>query len=158
MLDEKTFKALLGLLIKILVIAIIFLSLFGFLYGVASWRGASMEPSIKDGDLFFFYRREKNFLPGDAIALKTSEGITIRRVTAMAGDLVDVDFYGLRINGALQQGSEIYARSNTENDFPILIPNGYLFVTADSDGSIFELIEKKEILGKIISIIRFRGV
>ena len=155
------------LLIKIALIALIFVLLFTFLYGAIRYPEPSMAPAIKDGDVVIFYRyTKKNYLIRDAVALKVNGQKQVRRVVAAAGDVVDITEEGLVINGALQQEPDIYQRTERYQEgvsFPLLVPEGHVFVLTDSriggeDSRIYGCVKIEDTLGKVMTVIRRRSI
>ena len=160
-------KDLLSLFLKILLIAMVFVLLFTFLYGIVRCEDPSMDPAVKDGDLVLYYRYTKGgYLPQDVIALEYDGKTQVRRVVATAGDTVDITEDGLLINGALQQESEIF--QDTERyqegvEFPLTVPEGQVFVLADSrtgatDSRIYGCASIEDTLGKVMAVVRRRGI
>jgi len=160
-------KDLLFLFVKIAVIALVFVMLFTFLFGIIRYQEPSMAPAIKDGDLVIFYRYSQNgYLPQDAIVLSYDGQRQVRRVVATAGDTVDITEYGLLVNGALQQEAEIYY--DTERylegvDLPLTVPDGHVFVLGDkragaADSRIYGPVMIENTEGKVMTVIRRRGI
>ena len=165
--EYSIWKDLMFLLLKIVGILLAFVLLFTFLFGIMRSVDPSMSPSVKDGDIVLFYRYNKSgYLPRDAVVLSVNGHKQVRRVIATAGDKVDISEYGLVINGALQQEQGIYQRTEryVEGiDFPLVIPYGYIFVLADNrteatDSRIYGCVRIDETLGKVMTIIRRRGI
>ena len=160
-------KDLLFLLFKIALIALAFVLLFTFLFGLVRYEDPSMSPAIKDGDLVIFYRYTKaGYLPEDTILLKHNGQTQARRVVAAAGDTVDITEDGLLINGALQLEPEIYQKTERYAEgisFPLTVPEGEVFVLGDSragatDSRIYGCVEIDSTLGKAMAIIRRRNI
>jgi len=160
-------KDLLSLLLKIALIALTFVLLFTFLFGIMRYQEPSMAPAIKDGDLVFFYRyNQSGYQPGDAVALEHKGQSHVRRVIATAGDTVDITESGLLINGALQQEPGIYQRTERYEEgmsFPLTVPEGQIFVLGDSragatDSRIYGCVKIEGTLGKVMTVIRRRGI
>jgi signal peptidase I len=158
---------LLSLLLKIALIVVSTLMLFTFVFGISRYQEAAMFPAIKDGDLVIYYRYTSDrYLPRDVVALKLNGEIQFRRVVATAGDTVDINEYGLVINGAPQQESAITGttvRYEEGVEFPLVVPEGQVFVLGDNrpesiDSRIYGCVEIKDILGKVMMIIRKRGI
>ena len=158
-------RALLFLAIKIAAILAAAVLLFTFLYGAIRYSDAAMDPALKDGDLAIFYRFSKNsYLPRDVIVIGSGAQKQIRRVIAVSGDVVDITDEGLTINGALQQEPGIYQpteRYLTDVDFPLTVPQGHVFVLADSrteaeDSRVYGCVQIKDSLGKVMLIVRRR--
>jgi len=160
-------KDLLFLLLKISSIVLIFILLFTFLFGIIRYQEPSMNPAIKDGDLVLFYRYTKvGYLPGDAIVLDINSQRQVRRVVAIEGDTVDITEDGLIINGALQQETDIYQKTERYEEgtsFPLTVPEGHVFVLGDSrigatDSRVYGCVSIKETLGKVMTVIRRRSI
>ena len=155
------------LLIKIASIALAFILLFTLLFGITRYQDPSMAPAIKDGDLVIFYRyTQSGYQPQDAIALNKNGQIQVRRVIAVAGDTVDITEDGLVINGALQYEPEIHQKTERYEqgaDFPLTVPEGQVFVLGDSregatDSRVYGCVEISETSGKVMAVIRRRGI
>ena len=164
---ERLFKDLLLLLAKIGLIVLVFVLLSTFVFGIVRYEEPSMAPAIKDGDLVVFNRHVKNgYQPRDAIVLKAGGQKQVRRVVATAGDRVDITEDGLVINGALQQEAGIYQKTERYQEgetFPLTVPEGQVFVLGDNrvgaaDSRIYGCVEVKETLGKVMTVIRRRGI
>jgi len=160
-------KEFLFLVLIIASIALAFVLLFTFLFGLVQYPDPSMDPAIKDGDLVFFYRyKGSGFSPGDAIAFKKDGQIQVRRVVATEGDTVDIAEGGLIINGALQQEFGIFHKTERYVEgvsLPLTVPEGQIFVLGDNrtvaaDSRIYGPIKINDAMGKIMTVIRFRKI
>ena len=164
---SSIWKDLLFLFIKIASIVLALLLLFTFLYGVTRYQDPSMAPALKNGDLIVFYRYYgAGYLPQDVIVLDYNGQRQARRVVASAGDTVDITDAGLLVNGALQQEPEIYQKTERYQEgvsFPLTVPEGHIFVLGDSrtgaaDSRIYGCVQIEDTLGKVMTVIRRRGV
>ena len=126
-----------------------------------------MIPAVKDGDLVLYYRYTRSgYLPQDVIALEKDGQKQVRRVVATAGDTVDITEDGLVINGALQQESEIYQKTERYRDgveFPLTVPEGQVFVLGDNregatDSRVYGCVKIEDTLGKVMTVIRRRSI
>jgi len=160
-------KDLLFLLMKIGVIFLAVILIFTFLFGIVRYDEPSMAPAIKDGDLVVFYRyTHGGYQARDAIVLEQNGKKQVRRVIATAGDSVDITEDGLIINGSLQQEQEIFQRTERYEegrDFPLTVPEGYVFVLGDSrtnatDSRVYGPVRTDDTLGKVMTVIRRRGI
>ncbi len=155
---------LLGL--KILILGVVFAALFLFVFGLSRNADMSMSPAVKDGDLVLYYRLDKNYRQSDVVVLDVDGETQIRRVVAVAGDTVDVTENGLMVNGALQQESGIYEKTERYEEgiaFPVTLKEGEIFVLGDSrehstDSRIYGPVSTRDTLGKVITVIRRRGI
>ena len=162
---SDVWRALRTLAIKIAAILLGALIFFTFLYGAIRYTEAAMNPALKDGDMVVYYRFFKDaYLPQDVIVFNKSGYKQVRRVVALAGDVVDITPEGLVINGAVQQESGIYQRTErfqTGVDFPLTVPDGHVFVLADSraeaeDSRVYGCVKIEDTLGKVMTIVRRR--
>jgi signal peptidase I len=165
--QPSALKDLLFLLIKTAAIALAFILLFTFLFGIVRYQEPSMVPAIKDGDLVIYHRlSQSGYQPNNVVVLEYHGQKQARRVVATAGDTVDITGQGLLINGALQQEPGIY--QDTERyaegiDFPLTVPEGEIFLLGDSrtgatDSRIYGCVKVEDTLGKVMTIIRRRGI
>jgi signal peptidase I len=155
------------LLLKIAAIVGVFILLFTFLFGLVRYPDPSMAPAIKEGDLVVFYRYSKDaYLPRDVVILSVDGEKQARRIIGVSGDTVDITEDGVRINGALQQELHIYQKTERYTDgpnFPLTVAPGEVFVLADSrtgatDSRIYGPIKLEDTLGKVMTVIRRRGI
>lgn len=154
------------LLLKIAFIVLAVFLIFTFLYGIVRINDVSMKPAIKDGDLVIYYRLDKRFISGDVAVFEDDGRTTTGRVVAVAGDTVDITKNGLKINGAEQISQDIYYDTTQFKDgvdFPVTVGNGQVFILGDnrpqaSDSRIYGCIDIKDVKGKVIAIIRSRGI
>lgn len=163
---ELLIQDALGLLIKIVAIIAFATFVFTFMFGVYRNNDPSMIPAIQDGDLVFYYRLDKRYVSSDVLVAEYGEKKLSLRVVAVAGDTVDIREEGLFINGFLQQESKIYEatkRFADGVDFPLTVQEGQVFVLGDSrenssDSRIFGAVDITDTYGKVITIIRRRGI
>ena len=147
-------REILYLLLKIVAIAAAFVVVFTFVFGVLRYSENAMLPAVKDGDLVFYYRLEKEYTASDLVVLRYQ-----------AGDVVDITEEGLMINGALQQEHEIYEqtqRYDTGVEFPMELKEGQIFVLGDSrenasDSRVYGAVDVHDTVGKVMTIVRRRG-
>ncbi len=159
----QEFLLLLG---KIAIILLIFAAVFTFVFGIFRYENSSMYPMVKAGDLVVYYRHDKDYSASDTLVLKYEGEYQVRRVIAVAGDIVNINEDGLSINGAVQKEDSIYeetVRYDTDIEFPLTVPEGCVFVLGDSrensvDSRMYGCIKAEETCGKVITLIRRRSV
>jgi len=163
----SVWKDLLFLLVKLTLITITLTLLFTLVFGLIRYQEPSMVPAIKDGDLVIFYRyAQRGYHPQDAVALAYKGQRQVRRVVATSGDTVDITEDGLVVNGALQREVEIHGPTQRYQDgiiFPLTVPEGQVFVLGDSragatDSRIYGCVKLEDTLGKVMTVIRRRGI
>ena len=156
----------LHLLLKIVIIALIFWSLFTFVFGIYRVQSIEMKPAIQDGDLVLFYRLSKDPQVSETVVYRYEGKTYTGRVIAKEGDVVDIDENGLLINGSYQQESGIYTSTTQFEegiDFPITVPQGEVFLLGDNrpeatDSRIFGCVKESSLLGKVVGFFRRRGI
>lgn len=156
---------LLFLAIKIGIIVLLAFLLFGFIFGICRCGDDSMSPALKNGDLVFYYRLQKEDQSGDVVVLKKDEETQVRRVIAKAGDEVDITEDGLKINGYLQQENNIYTETLPYVEgitFPVTLKEGEYFLLGDDrtnakDSRIYGVVKEEEIKGIVMTLLRRRG-
>jgi len=159
-------RELVGVLIKVGVVAVVLGLIFTFTHGLARNTDPDMSPTVKAGDLVMFYRLDKNYEIDDLIALRYQGQLQVRRVVAQAGDVVDITADGLTVNGALQQEPDIYEQTQpyqTGIRFPVTVGPGEVFVLGDArdgatDSRVYGPVNTKDTLGKVIAIIKWRDL
>lgn len=115
------------------------LLLFKVIFGCVVVYGNSMNPSLKNGDLVIvqhiLYTPER----GDIVALVAPEynkPRLIKRVIAIEGDTVDIDFDTgiVTLNGEILQEDYIAEPTYTNygTEFPLTVEPGHVFVMGDN--------------------------
>lgn len=165
----KTFGSLFyefsRLLLKLIVVGIILLILFGYIFGFMRNLNLNMQPAFQDGDLVFYYRIVESYKAGDAVVISYQNKKLTERIEAVAGDTVDITSEGLFINGsAVQERQAIGDTALFEEGvtFPLTVPDGEVFVLGDNrmsavDSRIFGCISVDAVEGKVIGIFRRRN-
>lgn len=114
------------------------LLLFRVLFNVVIIDGNSMLPTLRDGSIIFtkcqFYDLER----GDIVVCDTDgyKGHIVKRVIAMEGDVLDIDFESgdVTVNGEVLD--EPYIREETHQnlgtEFPLVVDDGCIFVLGDN--------------------------
>ena len=154
------------LLIKIAILVILLVITFVFIFGISRCSDNSMNPSFIDGDLVFYYRLQKEYNIADVVVVEKDDEVQIRRIIAKAGDKVDITEEGLKINGYLQNETSIYEETLPYVEgitFPLEVPENEYFVLGDSrsnakDSRIYGTVNKEEIKGGVMTLIRRRGL
>ena len=154
------------LLTKIAVVCICFTLVFTFLFGIHRVKDNAMEPALQDGDVAIFYRLDKRYVASDTVVLEYEGEKQIRRVVAVAGDVVDVTEEGVLINGSRVQEQGIYQDTLRYTDgvtFPITVLEGEIFVLGDNrteaiDGRLYGAVNIGDTFGKVMTILRRRNI
>lgn len=156
---------LLFLAMKIMMIGGMVFVLFTYVFGMVQVTDLAMLPSMLEGDLVLFQRLGPEFIAQDVVVVEIDGALHVRRVVAIAGDVVDIHEENLFINERLQR--ELYVFDATETFpegvvFPYTVPEGHVFVMGDSrgrsiDSRIYGGIPIREVRGLVVSILGGRG-
>lgn len=125
-------------IIKAILIGIIIFAVFSLFFRLVNVNGNSMNDTYSDGDKVMIFKHgtpEK----GDIIVCNCEEinGYIIKRIIAVGGDEIDIDFETgtVTLNGEVL--TENYIKEPTYTDeggfeYPVTVPEGYLFVMVDN--------------------------
>ena len=150
--------------IKVGVTALVVCVLLFFVVGVYSNHSNSSYPMLKDGDLCFTFKLGKVH-SGEEIAYKQDDKIHFGRIVAVGGDTVDIKDGTVNVNGYGVFENTVYP-TNAEGatvTFPYTVPEGTVFVLNDyrddiQDSRVYGSIPMKQIRGKIVLVLRRRGI
>lgn len=139
--------------------------LFTQVFLLTRTTGNDMFPAIKDGDLILAFRLQREFIKGDVVVFEIDGERKIGRLVADEGDLVTMDSAGtLLVNGAVQTGEILYPTyPKEEQKSEYRVPQGHVFLLGDNrpqanDSREFGSIPKKDVAGKVITLLRRRGL
>jgi signal peptidase I len=159
-------RAILSFCLKLTTVCLMLWAVFTFLIGVTQMKGESMYPRIRDGDVVLSYRLERKYAIGDVVTFQVNDIQRIARVTAMEGDIVEITPEGqLMVNGSIQEEEIFYPTEEISGgiSYPYTVEADSYFLlcdfrTASSDSRSFGAVSKKDIDGKVITILRRRGI
>lgn len=161
--EKLSFAGVLYDLTSSVVYAMLFVCiLFTFFFRMVSVDGESMENTLHDRDWLaissFLSAPER----GDIVIIsreETNERPLVKRVIAVGGDEIDIDFvtHIVRVNGEVQ--NEPYIKEPTaykgDLDFPLTVPDGHVFVMGDNRNESYDsrfsavgFVDVNKILGK----------
>lgn len=143
---------------------IILILLFSLVLRPAAVIGNSMLPNFSGGDRVACVHSFSGYERGDVIiishATRKDESI-IKRVIAVGGDTVDIDFYKgtVSVNGQVLDEPYVNTPTNLSYDmtFPVTVPEGRLFVLGDNRNDSLDsrstdigFINENKVLGKVV--------
>lgn len=161
-LDRRGYVSfLLRLLFVILCIWILLSQVFFF----SQMKGNGMFPAVKDGDLLIGFRLQDVYLKDDIILCKVDGERVVGRIVGRQGDLISLNESGqLSINGTAQTGEILYPSYPKEGiEYPYKVPEGHVFILGDFrtrtvDSRDFGAVPMENVEGKVISLLRRRGL
>ena len=163
--DLLTRRGYVSLLLRLCVITLAVWAIFSQVFLVTQSSGQGMFPAIEDGDLVLAYRLQGEYSKGDVVVYRVGDATYLGRVVAKETDVVMMDDSGTLVINGTTQGGEImyptYAKEGTE--YPYRVSEGTLYILGDyrtqtQDSRDFGPIPLDDILGKVITIVRRRGV
>lgn len=164
-LDILTRRGYLSLLLRLCVITLAVWIVFSQVFLVTQCEGQGMFPAIEDGDLVLVYRLQEKYEKGDVVAYTHNGETLLGRIVAKQTDVVNMNDSGtLQINGTNQGGEIMYPTySKPGTEYPFRVPEETLFLLGDyrtqaEDSRDFGPIPMDDIQGKVITIVRRRGV
>lgn len=143
---------------------IILMLFFSLMFRPAAVIGDSMLPSFSGGDRVACVHSFSGYERGDVIiishATRKDESI-IKRVIAVGGDTVDIDFYKgtVSVNGQVLDEPYVNTPTNLSYDmtFPVTVPEGKLFVLGDNRNDSLDsrstdigFINENKVLGEVV--------
>jgi len=159
------------LLGRVAVLALVVWLVFTYGFLICQCVGLHMFPAMKDGDLCIIFRQPiihllgEKYEAGDVVAYTVEGKRHFGRVVAIGGDNVQIDTRGsVTVNG-VTESEEILFPTYTRGDLLNItyVREGTLYVLGDyrtntEDSRDFGLIPLENVEGKVISILRRRGL
>ena len=150
--------------IKIGVTALIIWALCSFVIGIYIVHGNSGYPMLKDGDLCIIYRWGE-LHQGDEVAYLQDGRIRFGRIVALPGNTVDLSEGNLTVNGYGVFEDAVYPTTGEGAlvGFPYEVPKDSYFILNDyrsdiTDSRSYGAVSKKNIKGKVVFVMRRRGI
>ena len=154
-----------SLALKCLILVLVLLILLTQVFLITQVSGNDMFPAIKDGDLVFAYRLQSDLAKSDVVVYTAAEERRVGRILGRPGDVIMLDDSGnLLVNGTNQGGDIMYPTYAKENyTYPFVVPENSYFLLGDyrtqtEDSRDFGAVPKADVEGKVITILRRRGI
>lgn len=155
----------LNLLLRLIVLIIILYVLFNQVFLIDQANGNGMFPAVKDGDLMVAYRLESDLSKNDVVFYTHEGGRHVGRILGRPGDVVTINDSGtLMVNGTTQSGEILYPTYKKEGlTYPYTVPDDSYFILGDyrtqcEDSRDFGAVNRKDVEGKVITILRRRSI
>ena len=139
--------------------------LFSQMFLITQATGKDMFPAVKDGDLIIGFRLHKEYVKDDIVVYRADGKQRVGRIVAREKDVVTLDESGnLQVNGTTQDGEIMFPTYQKEGlEYPFQVPEGEVFLLGDyrtqsTDSRDFGPVPVKELEGKVITILRRRGL
>jgi len=138
--------------------------IFMFFARVIDVKGRSMEPTLIEGDKIVITRLAGDYERGDIVVLRKEayrEEPIVKRVIAVGGDTVDIDFTAgiVYVNGQALDEPYVNELTYDREDFegPVEVPEGSIFVmgdnrnnSTDSRKAAISCVDTRCVLGKAV--------
>lgn len=150
---------------KCLLLALVLWLLLAKVFLITQVSGNGMFPAVEDGDLVLAYRLQDSFAKNDVVLYRWEDKIRVGRVLGREGDVILLDDSGnLLLNGTTQGGGILYPTYAKEGvEYPFVVPQNAFFLLGDyrtqcTDSRDYGAIPASNVLGKVITLLRRRGI
>lgn len=166
--DRKRLPLIVALVVALAVVV----TVFYVLNTAAKVDGDSMLPGLRNGDRVLITRGYRTPRRGDIVSFSAVIGgqpdTLIKRVVALAGDVVEVNGDSIRINGAPEPGGyQVLKGAEVFHIEPLTVPSGSVYVLGDNravslDSRFFGPVALKNVKGEAVYLFspihRFRRI
>lgn len=144
--------------LQFLALIVLMLLVFYLMMGVSTVKGNSMYPTLHDQDMVLYYRRQREYAPGDIVVLDRPGGDEfVKRIVAVAGDTVNIQGGVVYINGEKESFEGSVGDTGTDSEeieYPLTVGDREVFVLGDNreiseDSRRFGAVSLEDVRGKI---------
>lgn len=115
---------------------------------------SSMEPTFTKGTIIYvnrYYYKFNEIQRGDIVLLSPQEniftkGVWVHRVIAVEGDKVIIQKQRLKVNNDEVE----YPAIRSKKDESLTVPKGKIYQKGDSPNTIYGLVDKNAVIGKVM--------
>lgn len=136
---QKTWRFVYEWLDSLIFAFITILIIFTFFFRIVGVSGVSMLPTLQDGNWLAIRAINTEIDRGDIVVITQPNALNeplIKRVIAVGGDTVDIDFLNgaVSVNGEVIDEPYIYEPTHRSSNvvFPLTVPEGCVFVMGDN--------------------------
>ncbi len=158
---QKSWKFIYDWLDSLIFAFLTILIIFTFFFRIVGVSGSSMLPTLQSGNWLAIRAINTEIDRGDIVVITQPNALNeplIKRVIAVGGDTVDIDFLNgtVAVNGAVLDEPYIYEPTHRSSNvaFPLTVPEGCVFVmgdnrndSLDSRSQVIGFIDTRYILG-----------
>lgn len=161
----KSLKFLWFFLLKLALVVGIAAGIIIFVIAFYRVNGNNMFPNMKDGDLCILFKLDDYYME-NVILYKSEEGTKLGRIVAIEDQEVDFpEAGGYLVNGYMPAEEIMYqtfADEKSDVEYPIKVTEDKYFVLNDfrsdtKDSRQIGLVDKSDIIGKVIFVLRRRS-
>ena len=153
------------LLLRLIFIAAAVYAVLTYGFAVLQVSGNEMFPSVKDGDLVIAYRLQKDYYQNDTVVYSVAGKKAVGRIVACEGDVVQITESGVLIVNGTTQSGEIYFATypRDEGGTELRVPENCVYILGDyrtnsTDSRDFGAVSADDLIGKVITVLRRRGI
>ena len=158
---QNSWKKSLGIYVTFFLLTIIFslvitIPIRSFLVEPLIMRGNSMSPTLIEGDYLLVEKFDHNYQRGDVVAFysNSKKGILIRRIVGLSEEKIEIANGNILIDNEILDELKYY-NGRVLGDVSLKLNTDEYFVIGDNretdlDLPVFDLINKKDIIGKVL--------
>ncbi|MBQ3309843.1 signal peptidase I [Candidatus Saccharibacteria bacterium] len=164
--DTRLNKKLLSLGLRIILVVLMLLVLFGVVFGLKRMDTSVMQPSVVEGDLLLYYRLARDYNVGDVVVVNLDGRDMVLRIVAKAGQKVNITENGKVLVDDYPEALEPFYKTEQPDEtgvkLPYVVPEGKIFVMGDyreatEDSREFGAVHMNDVKGKLMGRFQVRN-